>query len=123
MAYDLKILNNRSGRIDFVLPDSPVEGASKLMQRVIITLFSDDGSLIKFAKGSANANGLTETMLTNETNRVKELLFNNTPAHYPDSERLSTLSLLSVENNKGSAQIEIALTSADMHTDNITINL
>ena len=123
MAYDLKIFDNKAGSIKFVLPDSGIDGTGKLVQRVVISLFSDNGELIKFTKGSANATALTETLLVNETNRVKELLFNNTPAHYPDSEKLDALSLKSLNSSGSSASIEVSVTSVDMSTDNITINL
>ena len=123
MSYDMQIFQNIPGSIQFEIPLDLTDGTSKLLQRVVIILFADNGELIQYTNGSANTRALTEDVLIRETARVAEVLQLNTTIDTPDSEILDELVLSNLNAEGSSARINIAMTAVNSDMSSIIFNL
>jgi hypothetical protein len=123
MTYDMQIFGAVPGLVNFSVPSDITNGVNKLMHRVIILLFSDDGELINYIKGSANTQSLKEEILTRETARVVETLNSNTDSDAPDDEVIQTLTLALLEGKGSHVTLDISVTSESQDSQSILINL
>lgn len=124
MIYDINITDGKSGLVSFIVPDRLVAGPEKLLQQVMILLFSDDGDFIDYAGGGSVSQTLDDTILSAETSRIKEAIYSNAYEGLPPSESLDDLVITAVPGTSGSAVgINISVTTVDGVSTNTVINI
>lgn len=123
MSEDMRIFDSVPGLVDYELPDYTTVGEHKLLQRVVVLLFADDGELIKYIGGRANIQSLTEDVLVRETGRVSNTIMNDTPVDAPSTEILSELDILLLDHSDTRARIDLSVVSEDSNTDSVIVTL
>jgi hypothetical protein len=123
MTFDLEIFKSVPGIIEYTAPKSVVTGTRKMLQRVLAILLSDDGDLIKYVGGGANASALTDIILVGESGRVADVMNKTTPRDAPDSEVLAELDIRRLEQKGSKVRIDISVMSENSNTDSIILNL
>jgi len=123
MSYDMVIMKESPGEVRFELPTRAVYGTHKLMQRVILLLFSDDGELSSYVGGQTNAQSLTDSVMIRETARVFDAINGDLPSDYTDDEKLDSMELNKLEMQGTSVSIDISVTTVSGNIESTIINL
>jgi hypothetical protein len=138
MAYDIAILGDETtglSRLDF--NNRVVDGGSKLVQQVLILLFTDETEPLAFGLGTqlpvflAGSNNYDEAVINNQftiaASKVADALRNTQPLDLSDNEklqRIDTKVTRSLTNpNQATAEITVVSQDEEATTVNLPIEL
>lgn len=121
MSLDLAILGDPADSVaDLRISNSANDGIYKLVQRVLILLFTDESEPTNLGLGttlasetiSANANiDFVDNAFTLAMDKVKDDLDESYSADYPLDERLSAYLVQSTKTDRGTIEVDLTLTA------------
>ena len=123
MTYDLEIAMPGNGPVRFKVPDASVSGIAKLAQRVMLTLLSDDGEMMKLASGGATTATLTDDVLARERSRVIDAVAVGTSEDSPADETIAQLKLSQIPSSGTRVSVEVEVIAVSGITEEITLKL
>ena len=110
MTYDLDILGEHFGEANLFISDKAVSGVAKLVQRVLVLLFTDVNGEYSAGRGTflsqeiSSANNRDDDVIQGRfaiaASHVKEEINNSTPFDVPADEVLEELNILSLERER-----------------------
>ena len=134
MAYDIAILGDQAvGRSLLDFNNKVVEGGEKLVQQVLILLFTDEAEPLSFGFGTqlpgllAQTNTYDEDVINNEFNiaasKVADILRVSQPLDLPDNEKLSRIEVDVSRSETNPDQVEAVINVVSQDETATTVTL
>ena len=134
MAYDIAILGNEAaGRSLLDFNNKVVDGGEKLVQQVLILLFTDEDEPLSFGFGTqlpgllAQTNAYDEDVLNNQFNiaasKVSDIMRVSQPLDLPTDEKLERIEVNVTRSSTNKDQAEAVITVVSQDETATTVRL